>query len=186
MNLNNALVVAVSVLVLLVVATIINFSRSKSLPRDFVSIDADIVMTNVVCVPEIIYSYESVKEIYGKKNTLFFRYVPSVCSPCLDSQLNEILALQEVIGKDNIWILSSFPDDRNSKIRLNSELSNFNYKNIPADSLLIPICNGKQRSYFIYVNNLGNVYIVFLPDEGNGKYTRDFLLEVRKRLNKTH
>lgn len=103
-------------------------------------------------------------------------------SKSIRNQLNEILKLQEEIGKDNIWIFPAYPDDRNSKIQLSNELSKYNYRNIPADSLLIPVDNDEQRSYFAWVDNAGNIGMVFIPDWNNVQFTRKYFIQIKKRL----
>ena len=137
----------------------------------------------MLCAPEIVRSFEKVKDIYGKKNTLFFRYSENSCSSCINYYLAEILVLQEEIGKDNVWIFPSYPDDRGSRIQLSNELAKYNYQNIPADSLLIPTYGGEQKSYFVWMNNEGEIDMVFVPDENNLQYLYNFFLEVKKKKN---
>ena len=184
MNLNRALIVILCILSLLVIVTAININNSNSKRIEHSSDFADYepLMTNVWCVPEIIRSYENVKEIYGKKNILFFRYINNSCNSCFNSQLNEILVLQEEIGKKYVWIFSAHPDDRNSMIQLSSELAKYNYRNIPADSLLIPTFNGEQKSYFAWINGEGDIGMVFIPDGNNVYNTRQYFLEIKSIL----
>ena len=170
---------------MLLIVTVTNFCLSKSTNRngqEFVNVD--ILFPNILHVPEIIRNYEIVKLVYGKKNTLFFRYVSNYCSSCLDNQLNEILSFQEEIGKEHVWIFPAYPNDRNSRIQLSNELAKFNYRNIPADSLLIPVYDGEQKSYFAWINNEGELDMVFIPDRNNVHYTRQYFLEVKKRLQR--
>ena len=182
MNLNRALVISLSLLVLFVVAAVFTFSKHNKV--SYVVSDSEALIANVLLVPEIIRSYDKVKDIYGKKNSLFFRYVQTSCSSCFDSQLNEILTLQEEIGNDRIWIFPAYPDDRNSRIRLSNELAKYNYRNIPTDSLLIPIYSGEQKSYFAWVNSKGEIDMVFVPDWNKVQFTRKYFIEVKKRLKK--
>ena len=183
MNSNKALIGLFSILFLLAVLTLINYvnhSRTQPNPE---YIDDELFMTNSQCIPEIVRSYERTKNIYGKKNVLFFRYVQSSCSSCLDIQLNEILTLQEEIGKDRIWIFPAYPDDRGSRIQLSNELAKYNYRNIPADSLLIPTYGGEQKSYFAWINNDGEIDMVFIPDRNKSQHTQKYFLEIKKLLN---
>ena len=183
MNINRALIVSLFILILLTVATVVNLNNSKS-PTYSVSEyrDDEAFMINVQCVPEIVRSYESVKEVYGKKNILFFRYVNNSCNSCVDSQLNELLNFQEEIGKEHIWVFPAYPNDRNSKIQLSNELAKYNYRNIPADSLLVPTYEGEQKSYFAWINGEGEIDMVFVPDRSNVHHTRKYFLEVKKRI----
>ena len=181
MSLNKALVVVFCILSLLVAVTVINLDRSKSASSYvFEYTDDEALMINIRLAPEIIRSYERVKDVYGKKNFLFFRYVSNSCNSCLDNQLNELLTFQEEIGKEHVWIFPAYPNDRNSMISLSAELARYNYRNIPADSLLIPNYDGEQKSYFAWINSEGDIEMVFVPDRSNVHHTRQFFLEVKK------
>jgi len=184
MNLNKALIITCGILGLLVVVTVINLNRSKSAPLAVYNYtDDEALLMNMHCIPEIVNSYERVKDVYGKKNTLFFRFTNNTCSSCLVSQLNEVLTLQEEIGKERVLIFSAYPDDRNSKIQMNAELAKYNYRNIPVDSLLIPTYQGEQKSYFGWMNSDGEIEMVFVPDKSNVRLTRLYFLEVKKKIN---
>ena len=182
MSLNKALVVGFCVLNLLVVVTVFNLNRSKSAPLLVHDTDDEALLLNICLTPEIVRSYEKVKDVYGQKNTMVFRFVSSSCNSCLDSQLNALLTFQEEIGKAHIWVFPAYPDDRNSMIRLSAELAKFKYRNIPADSLLIPTYEGELRSYFAWIDSNGDMAMVFVPDRSNVRYTRQFFLEVKRRI----
>ena len=183
MSLNKALVVVLCILGLLVVVTVINLNRPKiaSFSTNEYS-DGEVFITNLVNVPKIVRSCDRVKELYGRKNILFFRYIINSCSSCLDSQLNELLSFQEEIGKEHIWVFPAYPDDRNSKIQLSADLAKFNYQNISADSLLRPIYGGNKKSYFAWINSEGVVDMAFVPDKSNVYHTRQFFIEVKNKL----
>jgi len=183
MNLNKALIILFCLLSVLVVVTIINIDSSKSpMSIGHNYFDDDMFIKNIFLVPEIVRSYERSKGIYRQNNILFFRFVNNSCNSCLDSQLNELLLFQEELGKDRIWVYPAYPDDRNSRIQLASELAKFNYRNIPADSLLIPTYEGEKRSYFAWINDEGEMDMVFIPDRSNVFYTRQFFIEVKKKM----
>jgi hypothetical protein len=182
MNLNRALILSLLILSLFVVVTVFNFSRSKKTDYQYGYIDNEHFMMNSHCIPEIIRSYEKVKNIFSKKNILIFRYIQNSCNSCLDSQLKEILTLQEEVGKDHIWIFPAYPDDRNSRIKLSSELAKYNYRNIPADSLLIPTYEGEQRSYFAWINNEGDVDMVFVSDRSNIQSIRRLFVDIKRKI----
>ena len=143
MNLNKALIITFCIFSVLAVITVMNFNRSKDDQYRLEFSDNGALIINFACVPEIVRSYEKVKEVYGKKNTLIFRYISNSCNSCLDSRLNELLTFQEEICKERIWIFPAYPDDRNSIIQLSADLAKYNYRNIPADSLHIPIYGGE-------------------------------------------
>ena len=183
MNLNRALAISLFILGLLIILTCINLNRSKSVTsQKYEYPDDGALMFNVQCIPEIIRSYERVKEVYGKKNILVFRYVSNSCNSCLDSQLNELLTFQEEIGREHVWVFPAYSNDRNSMIRLSAELAKYNYRNIPADSLLIPVYGGEPRSYFAWINSEGEIGMVFVPIRSNVHHTRQFFLEVKRRI----
>ena len=183
MSLNKALVISFVILILLVVVTAVYFSKQNQVK--YVFADSEVLMTNIHHVPEILRSYEKVKGVYDKKNTLIFRYAPTSCSSCLDNQLYELLLLQEEIGRDHIWIYPAYPDDRNSRIRLINELAKYNYRNIPADSLLVPICHGEQKSYFAWLNNEGEIDFIFIPERDNVYYTRKYFHYIKRIIQMT-
>ena len=184
MNLNKTLIALSCIFFLMVLATIININYSKNSQTENEAIDTEMLMENINCIPEIIRSYERVKNVYGKKNILFFRYVNNMCSSCLESQLDETLTLQNEIGKDHVWIFPAYPNDRNSKILLSNELAKYNYRNISIDSLLIPTYDGEQKSYYAWINNEGEIDMVFIPDRNNVRYTRNYFLEVKRVIQK--
>ena len=173
---------------LLVVVTIFNLIRSKSIQPEYdlesyEFMVGEALMTHVQCVPEIIRSYEKVKEYYDYSNILIFRYIQNTCNTCLDSQLNELLTFQEEIGKEHVWVFPSYPDDRNSLVRLRAELGKFNFRNIPTELLLIPIYNGEPKSYFAWINGDGDIQMVYVPDRSNVHHTRRYFEEVKRILD---
>ena len=139
MNLNKTLLILFSLLILFLAITFVQIIRAKNNQIEYMCTDTydEIFITNSHCVPEIIRSYEKIKGTYSKKNILFFRYGKNTCNYCIYKYLTEILALQEEIGRDYIWIFPAYPNDRGHKIQLSNELAKYNYCNIPADSLLI-------------------------------------------------
>ena len=166
------------------VVTIVNLTRSKIVTSVlYENIDDESLTLNTLFVPDIIRSYEKVKDNIGQKNILFFRFVSNSCNTCLDSQLNALLAFQDEISKEYIWVFPAYPDDRNSRIQLAAELAKYNYRNIPADSLLIPVYEGERRSYFAWINDEGEIEMIFVPDRSNVHHTRQYFLEVKKKIH---
>jgi hypothetical protein len=177
MNKNVIWIVLCCFLTLLLVLSGINNSKNNRYERTVT--DNEFLMMNIRCIPEIIQSFGEVKNTYGRQNTLFFRYGSSLNSSYL---LDEILVLQQEIGKERIWIFPAYPDNRNSKIQLHNELANFNYRNIPADSLLIPIYGDEEKGYFAWTNHDGKIDMVFFPDEDKARHTHSFFREVKRRV----
>ena len=182
MNSNKTLFVLYGLLFLLLVITFFRFNRSKNNSIKDEYVDNKTLATNILFAPEVISSYEKVKDTYGKKNILFFRYSKNSCSSCINNYLAETLTFQEEIGKDYVWIFPAYPNDRGSRIQLSNELAKYNYRNIPADSLLIPNYEGEQRSYFAWIGNDGEIDMVFFPDKDRPHLTREFFLEVKKKI----
>jgi hypothetical protein len=185
MNINRVLKAFSFLLFLLVIVTIVNYNHSKKDRNTTYELrsNSETLMKNVCYIPEIIRSHERAKDSYDK-NILFFRYINNTCSSCLDSYLAEILTLQEEIGKDNIWIFPAYPDGRESRIRLSNELAKYNYRNIPSDSLYIPIFEGEKLSYFAFINNEGEIDMVFIPDKDHIQEIRNYFIEIKKLLQK--
>lgn len=186
MNLNKALIISLCILVFLALITVLLLHCTKKHLKkyqfEYAHANYEMLSTHVNCAPEIIRSYEKVKNVYGEKNKLIFRYVNNSCGSCINRYLIEILSLQEEIGKDYIWIFPAYPDDRSSRIQLSSELAKYNYRNIPADSLHIPIFIDEPKSYFAWLNNEGEIEMIFMPDINKPHYTRNFFLEVRRKI----
>ena len=183
MNLNRALFILFGILIVLVALTVFQVVQSKSASIEYVYADDDVLMTNILCTPEIVRSYENAKDVFVAKDIFFFRYAYNSCSSCINGYLAETLALQEEIGKEHIWIFPAYPDDRGSRLQLSAELAKFNYRNIPADSLLIPTINDKQKPYFGWINSEGKIEMVFSPDINNRLYTSKFFIEVKRVLS---
>jgi len=180
MNSNKALIFFSCFLFVLVVVSALNHSGNNR--YEYISTDNELLMSNIHFIPDIVRSYEKVKIDYGRKNTLIIRYANNLCDNCFDSLLDELLSFQEEIGKDFICIFPAYPNDRRSRIRLSNDLAKFNYQNIPADSLLIPICGEEEKSYFAWINNKGDIEMVFFPDRNRFQHTRRYFQEVKKLL----
>ena len=185
MNLNKALIAVLCLLSVLVAVTVVNLSRSTSVEygeelTDDQFMVGETLMANIRLTPDIVRSYDSIKEYYDFRNILIFRYTQNTCQICLDSQLNALLAFQEEIGKAYVWVLPAYPDDRNALIQLNTDLAKFNFKNIPAALLLIPKSYDESKSYFAWVNSEGEIEMVYVPDRSNVQLTRRYFDEVKR------
>ena len=93
---------------------------------------------------------------------MFLRYVNNVCSSCIDSHLEELIALQNEIGKDNVWIFPAYPNDRNSRIRL----------------------IGKIYIHVTHAFNLGFKGLFMGYHDGKSFFSLDFSLHGEKGKNK--
>ena len=107
-------------------------------------------------------------------NTLIYRYSENVCEKCIQEDLEELRKLQSKIGKEHILIITSFPNHRNTFIRLNNELKHFRFKNI--DSLKdMPINDftGLSMRYMGFITN-EKEFLVFFPVQGKRSLTHEF------------
>ena len=180
MNRNVAWIVLCCFLTLLLVISGIN--KSKNNRYEDTLTENEFFMMNIHCIPEIVQNFENVKSIYGRPNTLFFRCGSTLNWNDDNNLLDELTALQEEIGKERVWIFPAYPNDRNTRIRLRQELANFNHRNVPVDSLLIPVYDGEEKSYFAWVNNDGEIDIVFLSGKNKFQHANKFFMEVKKLL----
>ena len=100
MNINRVLIVLSSILIMLAALIVFQFNQTKSARIEKIYVDNEVLMANIICTSDIVHSYEKVKDVYGKKNILFFRYSNTSCNSCIFNYLAEILTLQEEIGKE--------------------------------------------------------------------------------------
>jgi hypothetical protein len=122
-------------------------------------------------------------EFNSKLPILIYRYSYDMCQACVYKDLEMLNSFQGRIGKENILVLPSFPENRSYMIQLKNDLASFNYKNMPVDSLSIPTdeIEGSKR-YFALINNEGNIEMVFFPRKGQNQRTRIYFNEIEKRL----
>ncbi|WP_455673576.1 hypothetical protein [Phocaeicola sp.] len=101
---------------------------------------------------------------FYRPNTLVYRYCDETCEKCVYEDLQAIYKLQKKIGKEKILIIPSFPDNRNSNIRLKQELVNFTFNNM-TDKQDMPINEetGLHNRYFIYWGNNKSDFLIFFP-----------------------
>jgi len=67
-------------------------------------------------------------------------------------------------------------------LALSNELSQFNYRNIPYDSLHIPKQHGENKSFFAWLNGAGEIEMVFIPEPNKPQYIRNYFLEVKRKV----
>lgn len=122
-----------------------------------------------------------VKEIVEERNVLFYRYSQYMCETCVYEDLTLLKQLQDSIGYNNIIILPSFNEDKNSIIRLLNELKGFRYKNIPIKKANFPIDRRTYTEvrYMGYINDIGNIEMCFIPIKGECKLTWKYLSNIK-------
>lgn len=125
---------------------------------------------------------DDVKSIIEERNVFFYRFSQDMCEACIYEDLALIRQFQDSIGLENVLILPSFSEDRNSMIRLSSELKGFRYKNIPQEKGSFPIDRRTcmEIRYMGYINNEGNIEMCFIPIKGEPEVTRRYLLNLKR------
>jgi len=140
-----------------------------------------ILMEHIKYLPEVYQAHECYsKQLHNDTCALFiYRYYPSGCSPCYLDDLSELKLFQKTIGRDVVLALPAYANnDRNSRVRMVNEISDFRYRNIPADSLSFPIHNGEEKRYFAVIDKQGRIGMVFFPVKGRQDLTRRYFKEV--------
>ena len=143
-----------------------------------------VVMEHVEHLPDVYRAHDSyAQRLHDDTCTiLIYRYSPGGCSPCFLEDLADLKEFLKRIGKDIALVLPAYPaDDRNTRIRLTHEMEGFRYRNIPADSLAMPVCVGKgEMRYFAIIDEQGQVGMVFLPVRGRKDLTQMYFKEVSR------
>ena len=94
--------------------------------------------------------------------------------------------LQKEIGKEHILIIASFPDNRNTKIRLKHELDSLNYQRLDSkEDMPINNLTGSPERYFIYWGEDESKSFIFFPTMLQSDLTTDFF-NLIKNYEKGH
>ncbi|MDR0603464.1 MAG: hypothetical protein LBG80_04070 [Bacteroidales bacterium] len=129
----------------------------------------NLTITNLKLTSEIQKSYSEHKTILNeyigigesKVPLLIYRYSKNVCSSCIMKDLDELTNIQSIIGKDKVLVLPAFDNTRDDRVILANELSQFNYKNIPNELLVIPYDSVFMiRPYFAIINHTRNIEMI--------------------------
>lgn len=115
---------------------------------------------------------------------LIYRYTKNMCRTCYQEDLFELYRFQQKVGRNKILIIPAFEDSRSDVIQLGHELKNFNYVNIPTDSMFTPInqLNGVTQRYFAIINNKHQIKFIFFPQLGQNKITQMYFEKIYKLL----
>ncbi len=113
---------------------------------------------------------------------LIYRYSQNTCAPCFLEDLSDLGEFCKTIGRDNVMVLPAYPsNDRNSRMKMNSEINGLEYRNIPADSLALPIHKSEgEKRYFAVLDAQGRVGMVFFPVKGRQDLTRRYFREIAR------
>jgi hypothetical protein len=119
----------------------------------------------------------------GKTSLLIYRYAKNMCNTCIVEDLEELSCFQKKAGSEHVCILPAYGTDKYDNVILTNELHNFEFKNIPLDVMAVPLdSNMIMRRYFGYVDNKGNLSMVFFPTKDHVNQTRSYLSEINKKI----
>ena len=118
-----------------------------------------------------------------QNNSLIYRFSEHMCDECIIQDLIELYNIQEKIGKEYIWILCDFEDNRINNSLFKNKLHAFNYMNIPSDSLLFPLDkNLNEKRFFAITDAEGHITDLFYPQKNEQNLTIIFLLHLVNKL----
>ena len=86
----------------------------------------DHLLENLEYIPFVL---SNIKRNNDMEKKLVYRYSDAICEKCVSEDLELLDSFQNVIGRNHVFIYTSFPENRNNKLRLRSELFGFTYKN---------------------------------------------------------
>jgi hypothetical protein len=150
------------------------------------------VIANLKLMTEIQKSYSGHKAFLNeylnisdtRSPLLIYRYSKNICPDCITKDLDKLANIQSVIGKDKILVLPAFDDTRNDRVILSNELSQFNYKNIPNELLVIPYDSMFMiRPYFAVINQTENIEMIFFPQRNNQQLTDIYFSEIKRIID---
>lgn len=142
----------------------------------------NVLMEHIEYLPQVYRAHENYAEQLHNDTcaVLIYRYSSGMCTPCYRDDLMDLKEFVETIGRDRVLVLPAYPsNDRRSRMQVNSVTNGLRYKNIPADSLALPLheSEGEMR-YFAVADAQGRVDMVFFPVKGHQNLTRRYLHEV--------
>ncbi|MDR2040316.1 MAG: hypothetical protein LBQ60_20560 [Bacteroidales bacterium] len=142
-----------------------------------------ILMEHIEYSPEVYRAHENYAgQLYNDTIMLIYRYSSRMCTPCYQDDLIDLKEFIEIICRNVVLVLPAYPsNDRRSHIRINSETQGLKYRNIPPDSLALPIhADEGEKRYFAIMDTQGHVGMVFFPEKGRQDLTRRYFREIAK------
>lgn len=116
------------------------------------------------------FPWDSVK--ITQRESIVYRFSEYMCDECIFQDLVELHNVQEKMGKERIWVLCDFQDNRLNNSLFKNRLHDFNYLNIPSDSLPFPLDkNSNEKRYFAITNSEGNIKEIFYPQKNRQELT---------------
>lgn len=118
--------------------------------------------------------WDSIK--FPQNNSLIYRFSEHMCDECIFQDLAELRKIQEKIGKEQVWVLCDFENNRINHSLFKNKLHDFNYMNIPSDSLSFPLDqNLNEKRFFATINAEGHITTLFYPQKNRQNLTAIFL-----------
>lgn len=122
----------------------------------------------------------SLSNLVKDKPILIYRYSDTSCQPCIDEHL--ILLKKNFKESDPIIILGSFQSRKYYLIIKKNKVRDFVLYSIPINSLNIDIDQYGLPYCFILHPNM-KISNVFIPDQNNPEYTRQYFEAVKRFLD---
>jgi hypothetical protein len=145
----------------------------------------NILLEHIEYLPEVYRAHENYAgQLQNDSCVLIFRYSSNMCVSCYQDDLMDLREFIKVMGRHTVLVLPAYPfGDRKSRTRMNSETNGLSCRNIPADSLALPVheTEGEMR-YFAVADARGRIGMVFFPQAGRPGITQAYFREVKKRI----
>lgn len=152
--------------------------QDNNVKRNMTTDFSDSIYSNYALFNHIKYS-NIVKDIsfegISKSNLLIYRYSSESCDKCVEEDLQMLLDFQKKTETLSVLVVSSFPKNRNTDIRLRNELRNFNYRNIEEkEDMPVNKDTGLSMRFFIYYSEEPDAKYIFFPIKGRQDLTAAF------------
>ncbi len=148
--------------------------------KDDLIIRNEMLFDHIIINSELAF-YWNLSDVIQDRNVLFYRFSDDMCENCVYEDLTNLRWFQNLVGVENLVLLPAYPNDKNSQIRLASELTGLRYKNISEEILPFPIerHTGMKVRYMGYINEKGVMEMFFIPLKGEIELTREYLSRLR-------
>lgn len=187
-SINSKNEVRILLCLLIFVLGLVSCDNRNDAIRDSADTFSDSIFSHYVLINHVKYlgQVKNLKlEGINKSNLLIYRYCDETCEKCVEEDLHLLLEFQEKYGMESVLVVPSFPDNRNTRIRLNSELRGFNYLNMveKGDMPLNENTGLAMRFFTFYPKGQDSGY-TFFPTKDQPTLTRAFFEFVSEELLK--
>jgi hypothetical protein len=149
----------------------------------------NILMEHIERLPEVYRAHESYAgQVHDDTCAmLVYRYSSTMCNPCYQEDLMNLREFIETTGRNRVLVLPAYPlNDRRSRMQINSEPQGIRYRNIPSDSLALPVhVDEGEKRYFAVIDARGRVGMVFFPVRGRNDLTRRYFQAISRHFPTT-